>query len=119
MAELTRKDFEEIERLELGRRSSSATRRDRLVALVAAAKDCVNMREKLVRSDASRLAMCMGVYDAATTDMHLGEAAPARGFKSRTYRGDAYETGFEWARGEAKDRAGMGRQKPTMPEEAL
>ena len=55
-------------------------------------------REKTVM-----LAACWGVLDALMYGQHLGDAARGRGLKSRTLRGDAYETAFEWARDEEQD----------------
>lgn len=46
------------------------------------------------------LAASQGVLDALLTDKHLGDAARDRGLESRTLKGDAYETAFEWARQE-------------------
>lgn len=46
------------------------------------------------------LASCWGCMDALHSDKHLGDAARARGLESRTLKGDAYETAFEWARQE-------------------
>ena len=57
------------------------------------------LQKRLERAEYTQHARCLGVFDGATTSKHLGEAALARGFSSRTARGDAYEEGFLLARG--------------------
>jgi hypothetical protein len=54
-------------------------------------------RENMVILAASR-----GVYEALTTNSHLGEAVQKYRYQARTFEGDAFETAFEWAREEKK-----------------
>jgi hypothetical protein len=50
------------------------------------------------------LAACRGTRDGLVTDDHLGEAVKKYRYAARTLEGDTYETAFEWARQERRDR---------------
>ncbi len=59
-----------------------------------------DLRALLVHEQSTRFALMQGVFDGARGQRGLGDSARARGFRSRTPKGDAYESGFLWGRDE-------------------
>jgi len=63
-------------------------------------EELAKVKAELEFERASRFALMQGVLDGARPGTDLGESAKARGFTSRTPKGDSYESGFLWAKKE-------------------
>jgi hypothetical protein len=60
----------------------------------------MNAEEQKDRENRLVLAASLGVLEALTTDLHLGDAIRKYRYAARTFEGDAFETAFLWAREE-------------------